>query len=98
MQHIEAAGALIASDDVAHRVIADMAHMNAPRRIGEHFEDIIVGTRVVVPGRERPALSPDLLPPLLRLAGVITLNRHVRSLKSVEIRGPPARAGGTSMI
>jgi hypothetical protein len=34
------------------------------------------------------------LPLLLRLAGVITLNRHVRSLKSVEIRGSPARARG----
>lgn len=30
MQHVVTAGALVAGDDIAHGVIADMAHMDAP--------------------------------------------------------------------
>ena len=41
MQDVEALGALVACDDVAHGVVADMAHMDAPRRIGEHLEHVV---------------------------------------------------------
>ena len=37
MQHVEAARALIAGDHIAHRIIADVAHVDAAGRIGKHF-------------------------------------------------------------
>ncbi len=43
MQHIEALRAAEAGDDVAHRVVARMAHVDAPRRIGEHLQHIAFG-------------------------------------------------------
>ena len=63
MEHVEALHPLVAREHVAHRVVADMAHMDAPRRIGEHLEDIGLGARrAVVGARKRAALLPDLLP------------------------------------
>jgi hypothetical protein len=48
VQHVEALGALVARDHVAHRIVADMAHMDAPRRIGEHLEHVVFRARIVV--------------------------------------------------
>ena len=41
VQHIEAAGAFIARDHVAHCVVPNMPHVDPPRRIGKHFEHVI---------------------------------------------------------
>ncbi len=43
MQHGEALGAFVARHHVAHGVVAHVAHVDAPRRIGEHLEDVIRG-------------------------------------------------------
>jgi len=77
VQHIVAARTPEARDGVADRVVADMAHMDAPRRIGEHFENIIfgLGVRAIagrVAGQEVAALLPDLLPFRLGGARVVT--------------------------
>ena len=48
MQDVVAARAPESGDDVAHRIVAHMAHMDAPRRIGKHLEHVIFGPRIVV--------------------------------------------------
>ena len=62
MQHVHAHGAFVARDHVAHRVVAHVAHVDAPRRIGEHLQHVVFRPRVVVRGREDAALVPGLLP------------------------------------
>ena len=76
MQHVEAHGALEPRHHVAHRVIAHVPHMDAPRRIGEHFQDIIFRARIVVLRREDAALVPDFLPAGLGVAGVVAVRSH----------------------
>ena len=43
VEHFVALHPPVAGDDVAHRVIADMAHVDAPRGIGEHLEHVGLG-------------------------------------------------------
>ncbi len=62
MEHGMALRAAIASDDVAHSVVADVAHVDAPRRIGEHLEDIVLRTRVLVADAEYIRTSPGITP------------------------------------
>jgi uncharacterized pyridoxal phosphate-containing UPF0001 family protein len=75
VQHVEAAGALVARDDVAHRVVAHVAHVDAPRRIGEHFEHVVLSARIVVPVAGLMCIPPADEPPgphfalLQKLAG-----------------------------
>ena len=63
VQNVEAPGALVAGDHVALRVVAHVAHMDAPRRIGEHLEHVVLGPGAIHDGAERLAGVPDLLPP-----------------------------------
>ena len=76
MQDVEAAGALVARDDVAHGVVAHMAHVDAPRRIGEHLQHVVFRARIVVPGAEQVFLGPDRLPFRLGFLGVVALGSH----------------------
>ena len=62
MQHVEALGAAIAGDEIAHRIIAHMPDMQLARRVREHFEDVIFRPRRILARRERAALLPDPLP------------------------------------
>ena len=62
MEDVEALGPLQPGDDVAHRVVADMAHVDAPRGIGEHLEHVVFRPRPVDRRLEAAALLPDLLP------------------------------------
>src|SRR5581483_9520707 len=66
-------GALIAGHHVAHGVVAHVAHVDAPRRIGEHLQHVVFRPRVVVAGAENAALVPGLLPARLGLAGVVAV-------------------------
>ena len=43
MEDVEAAGVAVARNNVAHRVVAHVPHVDAPRRIGEHLQDIGLG-------------------------------------------------------
>ena len=71
VQHVEAAGALVAGDHVALGVVAHVAHMDAPRRVGEHLEHVVFGARTVHPGTEGLALVPGLLPLGLGFAEIV---------------------------
>ena len=76
MQDIEAARAFVARHDIAHRVIADMSHMDPPRRIGKHLKHIIfrpacgIG-RVLLAGQKCIRGVPFRLPFRFNLFGVI---------------------------
>src|SRR5262249_49653535 len=59
--------------NVAHGVIAHVAHMDAPGGVGEHLEHVIFRPGVVVSGLEDFAISPNFLPAGLGLAGVVAL-------------------------
>ena len=50
VQHVVAARAHIARDHVAHGVVAHVAHMDAPRWVGEHLKNIVFRARVVLVG------------------------------------------------
>ena len=73
VQHGVARGAFEARDHVAHGVVADVAHVDAPRRVGEHLQHVVFRAGVVVLGGEDGLGVPGLLPTGLGLAGVVAL-------------------------
>ena len=73
VQNGVAHGAFEARHHVAHGVVAHVAHVDAPRRVGEHLEHVVFRPRVVVLGGENTAFVPDALPAGLGRAGVIAL-------------------------
>ena len=79
MEHVEPARAPIARHHVAHRVIAHMAHVDAPRRIGEHLEDVIFRARIVVVRLEDLRVRPSPLPLGLGFAHVVPFGPHCRA-------------------
>ncbi len=78
MEHVETLGALVTGDNITHRIVAHMAHMDAPRRIGEHLEHIIFLAAVAIVGFESPVFFPDFLPMSFRHARIITFGCHDR--------------------
>ena len=62
MEHVEAAGALVAGNDVAHGVVADMAHVDAARGVREHLEDVVFGLLHILFDGEGVAPVPCRLP------------------------------------
>ena len=58
MQHVEAARQLVAGDHVAHRVVAHVPHVDAPRRIGEHLQHVVLRPRRVAHGAEEAGRVP----------------------------------------
>ena len=98
MQHIETLGPAIARDDIAHGVVAHMAHVDAARRIGKHLQHIIFGARIIVPALERLTALPKLLPLGFGLTGVVAFGMHVRyrsdSVQMPENRGNEHHFGG----
>ena len=79
VQHVEALGALVARDHVAQGIVAHVAHVDAPRRIGEHLHHVILRARRVGLGDEGAAVFPAALPLGLGFLEIITLvgARHV---------------------
>ncbi len=75
MQDVEALGALIAGDDIAHRIVAHMAHMDAPRRIREHLQDVIFRAGFIDRGDEAIPGGPSRLPFAFCFQEIIS--RHV---------------------
>ncbi len=65
VQHVEAAHPLRARHHVADHVVADVADVGVPRRVGEHLEAVELGLRRVFGHLERAAVPPPLLPLLL---------------------------------
>ena len=61
---------------VAQRVVAHVAHVHAPRRVGEHLELVALGLLALVLGAEGAALLPHLLPVLLAHGRVVAFACH----------------------
>ena len=76
VQHVLATRAHVTGDDVAHGVIADMAHMDVPRWIREHFKNIVFGARVVLVGMKQPTLLPLSLPMRLCFTRIVAIDGH----------------------
>ena len=76
MQHVKALGAHVARQHVAERIVADMADMDAPGRVGEHLQHVIFRPRIVVFGGEDRLLVPLALPARLGFAGVVAFGGH----------------------
>ena len=76
MQHVEAFGAPVSCHHVAHGVIAHMPHVNAPGRIGKHFQHVIFGPLVLAVGVEGVCVTPDFLPVLFARWRVIAFVGH----------------------
>ena len=76
VQHREAARAFVARHHVAHRVVAHVPHMDAPRRVGEHLQHVVFRARVVVLRGEDGLIVPGLLPARLGVAGVVAVGFH----------------------
>ena len=83
VQDVVPGRALVAGHDVTHRVVAHMADMDAPRRIGEHLEDVVLRLAVLPLRAEGQGLVPGLLPFRLDLGGRVA--RHGRSYRFVRI-------------
>jgi hypothetical protein len=62
VQHVHAEHALVARQHVAHGVVAHVAHVDAPRRIGKHLEDVVGVLAFVVLHFEGVGFVPGLLP------------------------------------
>ena len=76
VEHVVPAGAHIARNHVAHGVIADMAHMDAPGGVWEHFKNIVFGTRIILARVEQPTALPELLPAWLRFTRIVAIGGH----------------------
>ena len=62
VQNVETARTFIPRDYIAHRIIPHMSHVNATRRIREHFQDIVFrATGIVVSGKTL-SIFPRCLP------------------------------------
>jgi len=77
VKHVEALGAFVAGDDIAHGVIAHMPHMNPPRRVGEHLKHIIFGLAGILIGEEQVFVVPQFLPVGFAFPRVVTRLRHI---------------------
>src|SRR6185437_5526721 len=86
VEHFMALHAAVAGDHVAHRVVADVAHVDAPRRIGEHLPH--VGLRLVAGaiGGKAPRLFPPLLPAAVSRARVEAPAGHARNYPRTAAR------------
>ena len=81
MENLKTLRLFIARDDIAHRVIPDMAHMDAARWIGEHFQRVEFWLIRSVVRTENIGLGPFFLPARLDVGGVIFFS-HGASHKS----------------
>ena len=74
VQYIEAAHALHAGHDVTDQIVADVADMRVPRRVGKHLEAVELGLTVVLDDLEGARVAPPLLPLLFDSVGLVV--RH----------------------
>ncbi len=76
MQDVEAHGTAETRHHVAHRVVAHMADVDAPRRIGKHLEHVVFRARIVVRHLEKLRLVPRLLPAGFGRARIVSFGCH----------------------
>ncbi len=94
MQHVVAAHALGARHHVADDVVAHVAHVRVPRRIGEHLEAVELRTRRIDGHLERAVVLPAGLPLRVEFLRVIVGHEARGSVVGAAFRRPgPAEAG-----
>src|SRR4029453_17858471 len=71
VKYVEAAHPLHAGDDVADHVVADVADVSVPRRVGEHLQAVELRPGEVFSGLESPLAPPAVLPLLLDDLGLV---------------------------
>ena len=71
VEHVEAAHPLHSRHHVADDVVADVADVGVPGRVGEHFEAVELRARRVDLDFERPLRRPVLLPFLVELLWLV---------------------------
>src|SRR4029077_18446221 len=76
VEDVEPARAPIARHHVAHGVVAHMAHVDAPRWIGEHLEHIVFRARIVVFRLEDLRIRPGFSPFGFGFAHVVSFGPH----------------------
>ena len=96
MKDVETAGPLIARDQVAQGVVADVPHMDSAGRIGKHFQDVVLRLARVLDGLEHLAVLPRLLPFPFRFLEMIAGHRRLPSIRA-EPR-PAKRAEGAMSV
>ena len=74
VQNVEALHAIVASNNVANRIVAGVAHVNVTRGIREHFQDVLLGTPVFFMHLVDAAFFPSRLPTRLDLEGIVFLH------------------------
>ena len=62
MQHVKPLRLFVTRDHVTHCVVAHVSDVNAPRRIGEHFEHVILRLGCVAFGPKQAGRIPGVLP------------------------------------
>ena len=104
MKHIESAHLLEARDDISNGVVAHMPHMDFARRVGQHFEAVVLRTFRVFGDFEDPTIEPFLLPLELDRLVIVGLDhrtansstqRSVQNAPSAISRQPSARSSCT---
>ena len=93
MEHVEPAHPFVAGEQIADRVHAHVAHVDATRRVREHFQAVELRAGRIFGNLELLPLLPDPLPLGLDLAEGIAVGRHVsgRFLPDIAGRGKKRR-------
>src|SRR3990172_4126432 len=87
VEYVEAAHAHVAGDSIAHGVVAHVPHMEIPGGIGEHFQQVVLGSAIAWAAFKHAALFPEALP--LGLDGASDVLGHGADfLPPVWERGP----------
>ena len=87
MQDVEALGALVAGKDIAHRVVAHVAHVDAPGGVREHLQDVAFGARLILGGAENLPLFPDVLPISFAVGCVVAFDGHRAGCSLWDLKG-----------
>ena len=98
VQYIEPLSATIAGNQIAHRVVADMADMQLARRIGKHFEHIVFRPAGFGGDFEQPALAPNPLPFRFGFSKIIARHHGYGSLDNAADAATGYRAAGLGGI
>ncbi len=92
--------ALLAGDDVADRVVPDVAHVDAARGIGVHLEAVELGPGGIVDGGESPPGLPGGLPLALHRGEIVGVGHGREILKRMgfHLRFIPPLSQGTGRL
>ena len=84
MEHVHPVARAEARDDVADRVDEHVPHVQRPRGVREHLEDVALRLHRLVRDLERLRVRPDALPLLLDRTRVVPVHRHSHSSRGTK--------------